>query len=86
CENKEVIIYLFLFTQEVDLETIKNIFSQMPQEILEKRIKEYFNNHNIKFLGKHIKIVYRATIVKDFHFNQISQNTHYPQNVVSLYR
>lgn len=29
CENKEVIVYLFLYDQEIDLETMKNIFSQM---------------------------------------------------------
>ena len=43
CENKEVTIYLFLYDQEIDLETMKNIFSQISTITLEARIIDYFN-------------------------------------------
>lgn len=86
CENKEAIIYLFLYNQEIELKTIKNIFTQLPQDILEKRIIEYLNSHHIKFIGKHIKIVYSATIVKDFYLNQKSNITEYASNIVNFYR
>ena len=51
CENKEVIVYLFLYDQEIDLETMKNIFSQMSTMTLESRILDYFSQHNINFSG-----------------------------------
>ncbi len=86
CENKEVIVYLFLYDQEIDLDTMKNIFSQISTITLESRILDYFNQHNIKFLGHHIRIVYRATIVKDFILNQRYQTPKIAHNVVSLYR
>ena len=47
CENKEVTIYLFLYDQEIDLETMKNIFSQISTITLEARIIDYFNQNNI---------------------------------------
>lgn len=86
CENKETIIYLFLYDQEIDLETMKNIFSQISTTTLESRIIDYFNKHNIKCLGNHVKIVYHATIVKDFLINQRRNPKSYATNVVSLYR
>lgn len=86
CENKEVIVYLFLYDQEIDLETMKNIFSQISTITLESRILEYFNQHNIKFLGHHIRIVYHATIVKDFILNQHRTAPRIANNIVSLYR
>ena len=51
CENKETVIYLFLYDQQIDLDTMKNIFSQISNMTLESRIIDYFNQHNIKCLG-----------------------------------
>lgn len=85
CENKEVIVYLFLYDQEIDLETMKNIFSQMSTMTLESRILDYFSQHNIKFFGNHIRIVYHATIVKDFVLNQKYNHKKLAHNVVNLY-
>ncbi|MDO4925640.1 MAG: hypothetical protein Q3980_08245 [Turicibacter sp.] len=86
CENKETIIYLFLYDQQIDLETMKNIFSQISIKTLESRIINYFHQHNIKCLGNHVRIVYHATIIKDFFINQHHQPKSYATNVVSLYR
>ncbi|MBQ1769540.1 MAG: hypothetical protein UIL36_05095 [Turicibacter sp.] len=86
CENKEVTIYLFLYDQEIDLETMKNIFSQISTITLEARIIDYFNQNNIKCLANHVKIVYHATIVKDFMMHQHYRPTTYATNVVSLYQ
>ncbi|HAX74016.1 MAG TPA: hypothetical protein DCY20_10875 [Firmicutes bacterium] len=84
CENKEVIIYLFLYDLNIDIEMIKTIYENMPQYIVEKRIKEYCANHNLRFIGKHIKIVYHSTIVRDFHVNQPTAVQTPPPNVISL--
>ena len=45
CENKETVIYLFLYDQQIDLDTMKNIFSQISNMTLESRIIDYFNQH-----------------------------------------
>ena len=86
CENKETVIYLFLYDQQIDLETMKNIFSQIAITTLESRIINYFNQHHIKCLGNHVRIVYHATIIKDFFINQHHQSKSHATNVVSLYR
>lgn len=86
CENKEVIVYLFLYDQNIDLDTMKNIFSQMSTITLESRILDYFTRHNIKFIGNHIRIVYHATIVKDFFLHHTHPSQKQANNIVSLYR
>lgn len=53
---------------------------------LESRILDYFSQHNIKFFGNHIRIVYHATIVKDFVLNQKYHHKKQADNVVNLYR
>lgn len=85
CENKENIIYLFLYDQQIDLEIIKNIFSQIADQSLEARVLDYFNQHHIKCLGNHVRLVYRETIVKDFFLNQTIKSKSYANNVVNLY-
>mgnify|MGYP004635323687 FL=1 len=86
CENKETVMYLFLYDQQIDLDTMKNIFSQISNMTLESRIIDYFNQHNIKCLGNHVRIVYQSTIVKDLFINQHRKPRSYATNVVSLYR
>ena len=41
CENKETVLYLFLYDQQIDLETMKIIFTQISSQKLESRILDY---------------------------------------------
>jgi len=88
CENKEIIIYLFLYELDLDLATMKNIFYQLSATSLEKHVFDYFDQNCIKFLGQHIKIVYHSTIIKDFfiHRRQLQNTNIYATNVVNFYR
>lgn len=88
CENKEVIIYLFLYDQDIDLVTMKNIFSQISNISLEERLLDYFKQNHIRFTGQHIRIVYHSTIIKDFYLNhcQFLTRNCLATNVINFYR
>ena len=87
CENKEITSYLFLYDQDIDRDTMKNIFNQLSTHSLEQRIHEYFKNNQIKFLGHQIKIVYLSTIIKDFTLLNCHKpkTSVYADNVIALY-
>ncbi|MDE5977877.1 MAG: hypothetical protein K2G70_05380, partial [Turicibacter sp.] len=77
---------LFLYDQQIDLDTIKNIFAQISNLNLETRVLDYFKQHNIKQHTSHIKIVYRETIVKDLSICHYRKSNTYATNVISLSR
>ena len=60
CENKETVLYLFLYDQQIDLETMKIIFTQISSQKLESRILDYLERRTIKYQGP----MYELFIVK----------------------
>jgi len=88
CENKRIVIYLFLYEQEIDLDTMKTIFSTLPTTTLEQRIWDYFDQNQIRFFGTTIRIVYKSTIVRDFllHEPYLTCTSQVATNVISFYR
>jgi len=88
CENKQIVIYLFLYEQEIDLDTMKTIFSTLSASLLEQRICDYFDQNQIRFLGTRIRIVYKSTIIRDFllHEPYLTCCPQLATNVISFYR
>ena len=86
CENKRIVIYLFLYEQEIDLDTMKTIFSQISAELLDRHICEYFDQNHIRFLGTQIRIVYKATIIHDFllHEPYLTSAGPSPTNIINF--
>ena len=85
CENKETVIYLFLYDQQIDLETMKIIFAQISSQKLEARIIDYFKQCNIKYQGNHVRLVYRETIIRDLYLSHYHQSHTDATNVIHLF-
>lgn len=90
CENKEILMYLFLYDQEIDVGTMKTIFSQLAPGSLQQRIVEYIRQNRIRFQGTRIKLVYCSTIIKDFCLPQsaspLMESGTFACNVISFER
>ena len=85
CENKETVIYLFLYDQQIDLETMKIIFAQISSQKLKARIIDYFKQCNIKYQGNHVRLVYRETIIRDLYLSHYHQSHTDATNVIHLF-
>ncbi len=85
CENKETVLYLFLYDQQIDLETMKIIFTQISSQKLESRILDYLERRTIKYQGTHVRIVYRETIIRDLYLAHYRQPHTDITNVINLY-
>jgi len=70
CENKRIVIYLFLYEQEIDLDTMKIIFSSLSDDLTKERICGYLEQNQIRFYGTTIRIVYKSTIIRDFQLTE----------------
>jgi len=70
CENKRIVIYLFLYEQEIDLDTMKIIFSSLSDDLTKQRIHDYLDQNQIRFYGTTIRIVYKSTIIRDLQLKE----------------
>ncbi|MCL1951009.1 MAG: hypothetical protein FWF59_14920 [Turicibacter sp.] len=70
CENKRLVIYLFLTEQEVDLDTMKTIFSSLTAAKMQQQACQYLEQNNIRFYGTNIRVVYKSTIIRDFQLQE----------------
>lgn len=88
CENKKIVLYLFLFEQEIELDTMKTLFAQIPSSDLELWLGEYLQQQDTRFFGTRAKIVYHSTIIRDF---QVSEQSIVPfqteaNNVINFHQ
>ncbi len=68
CENKELILYLFLFDQDISVHTMTVIFSQMPSSVIKKRTQQYLMASNFNKFCTSWRIVYHSTIIRELQF------------------